>query len=139
MLAEEYFAKCKAEGESVLLTGLILALGLSSRESLDEYGRRPEFSDSVKKAKVRVEMEYERRLSSTSPTGAIFALKNFGWRDQQSVEHSGLGGGPIEIKRTVDLSQLSEEELIALEKTLNKIECSESDETPDAGGGAATA
>ena len=46
--AEAYFMDCEAKGEPVLLTGLILALGLCSREGLDEYGRRSEFADSVK-------------------------------------------------------------------------------------------
>lgn len=88
-LAGQYFAACEASGEPVLLTGLILALGLSSRESLDLYGRKDEFVDSVKKAKLRVEMEYERRLAEAKPIGAIFALKNFGWRDKSEHEYSG--------------------------------------------------
>ena len=88
-LAEMYFAERDLSNEPYLLTGLILALGLSSRASLDEYEKRPEFFNSVKKAKLRVEMEYEKRLGSTAPTGAIFALKNFGWKDQQNMEHSG--------------------------------------------------
>lgn len=73
--AEAYFVECEAKGEPALLTGLILALGLCSREGLDEYGRRPEFADSVKKAKLRIEMEYEKALHDRSPTGPIFALK----------------------------------------------------------------
>ena len=85
-LAGAYFESCEARGEPLLLMGLILAVGLSSRESLDEYGRRPEFSDSVKRAKARIEMEYERKLLANNPTGAIFALKNFGWTDRQQVD-----------------------------------------------------
>ena len=85
-LAEKYFGECEAENKPVQLTGLILALGLSSRESLDEYGRREEFFDSVKKAKLMVEKEYEARLLNSYPAGAIFALKNFGWKDQQHVD-----------------------------------------------------
>ena len=65
------------------------APGLSSRESLDEYGRRPEFHDCVKRAKLRVELEYERSLNNKNPSGAIFALKNFGWRDNQDLKVSG--------------------------------------------------
>ena len=87
--AEAYFSQCKKDDEPVLLTGLILALGLSSRESLDEYGRREEFSDSVKKAKLRVQVEYEKKLYGRNPTGAIFALKNFGWSDRyQEIEET---------------------------------------------------
>ena len=97
--AEAYFGECEAKGEPALLTGLILALGLCSREGLDEYGRRPEFTDSVKKAKLRIEMEYEKALHGRSPTGPIFALKNFGWTDKQDVE---LSGG-VKVKTLADL------------------------------------
>ena len=85
--ADTYFAAC--EGKPMTVTGLALALGLSSRESLDEYGRRPEFSDSVKRAKAHVQAAYEARLSEAACTGAIFALKNMGWSDKQEIEHSG--------------------------------------------------
>ena len=84
-LAAGYFRECEAKGEPVMLTGLVMALGLSCRDSLDEYGRRPEFSDSVKRAKLRCEMEYEKALHRAHPTGAIFALKNFGWKDKQDA------------------------------------------------------
>ena len=36
-----------------------------------------------------VECEYEKRLAGQSPTGAIFALKNMGWKDKSEVEQSG--------------------------------------------------
>jgi hypothetical protein len=98
--ADAFFAKCKAEDEPATITGLALALGLSSRESLDEYGRRDEFSDTVKRCKARVQAEYEKRLSGTACTGAIFALKNMGWRDQQDVKHAGEIG-LREIRRTI--------------------------------------
>lgn len=97
--AEAYFRDCEAKGEPVLLTGLILALGLSSRSALDEYAQRPEFLNSVKKAKLRVEMEYEKALHSRNPSGPIFALKNFGWTDKQDVE---LSGG-VKVKPLADL------------------------------------
>jgi hypothetical protein len=40
-------------------------------------------------------------------------------------ELSGRDGGPVEIKREINLSNLSEEELTALEKTLLKLEAAE--------------
>ena len=105
-LAGAYFQKCEAEGEPALLTGLILAVGLSARESLDEYGRRPEFYDSVKKAKLRIEMEYEKALRSRNPAGPIFALKNFGWTDKQDLELSGN----VAVKTLADLMIEAEED-----------------------------
>ena len=121
-LAQAYFDECERNNEPVLLTGLILALGLSSRESLDEYGRRKEFSDSVKRAKLRVEMEYEKTLKGAYPTGAIFALKNFGWTDKQDVELSGPHDGPIMLEHKHDLSMLSMSELMTLEAIVSKVE-----------------
>ena len=44
-------------------------------------------------------MEYEKALQGRSPTGAIFALKNFGWTDKQDVE---LSGG-VKVKTLADL------------------------------------
>jgi hypothetical protein len=35
-----------------------------------------------------MEQIYEKRLNeSKNPTGAIFALKNFGWTDRQEIKH----------------------------------------------------
>jgi len=99
-LADAYFATCKARDEPVALTGLIIALGLSSRESFDEYGRRPEFSDSVKRAKMYVEWEYEKKIHNPACTGAIFALKNFGWRDKVEQEISNPDGESFRTQNT---------------------------------------
>ena len=87
--ANAYFSKCEEGDEPVTVTGLALAVGLSSRDGLVECGKRPEFADAVKRAKARVERAYERRLSGNSPAGAIFALKNMGWSDRQDIAMSG--------------------------------------------------
>jgi hypothetical protein len=78
----EYRAACIASEEPITWTGLCLYLGFCSRSALDEYLQYPEFSYSVKKAKLMVEMEYEKKLHTGQSTGAIFALKNFNWRDK---------------------------------------------------------
>ena len=94
-LVDEYVAMCRnpEKPQPILLTGLILHLGLSSRESFDEYKSYDGFSDSVKRAKMIVEMEYEGRLvtGSTAPAASIFALKNFGWKDRQDIASDGDG------------------------------------------------
>ena len=86
---EAYFAECRASEEPILVTGLALALGLSGREALSEYGRREEYSVPVKELKSVCERFAESRLFANNPTGAIFALKNYGWTDRTEVEHSG--------------------------------------------------
>lgn len=87
---DAYIADCKENKEPILLTGLILAIGLNSRASLDEYQGYDGFLNSVKRAKAFVENAYERRLVSgeLQAAGPIFALKNFGWKDKQEIEHS---------------------------------------------------
>lgn len=71
------------------ITGLALFLGFCSRQSMFDYESKPEYSYTIKKARIRIERIYESMLHSQSCTGAIFALKNFGWRDKTEVEHSG--------------------------------------------------
>lgn len=71
------------------ITGLALYLGFESRQSFYDYEKNGEFSYTIKRARLRIENEYEKALHGNSPTGAIFALKNFGWKDKQEIEQSG--------------------------------------------------
>jgi hypothetical protein len=96
-----YLEQRSRDKEPVTLTGLILTLGLSSRESFERYGERPEFSDAVKRARLAVEADYERRLDRDRPTGSIFALKNMGWSDQQTLNVRG-GLAMIDYSRLRD-------------------------------------
>ena len=96
-----YFNECKLNETPILITGLALALGLSGREALSGYGRREEYSATVKELKSVCEQYAENRLFSNNPTGAIFALKNYGWTDKLA-----LGGAddlpPIQAAITVE-------------------------------------
>lgn len=94
-LCDEYFESIKEDGEYATITGLALYLGFSSRQSLYEYQKKIEFSDTIKRARLRVEHSYELSLRSGQPTGAIFALKNMDWHDKQEQEHSGRIDVPI--------------------------------------------
>lgn len=67
------------------ITGLALALD-TSRKVLMEYQERDAYSNTVKRAKTVIENYAEERLFSSSPTGAIFALKNYGWKDKSEQE-----------------------------------------------------
>ncbi len=109
-LVNSYLAMCRANEEPILLTGMILALGLSSKESFYHYEEYPEFYDSVKRARLLVELEYEKRLNvNSSAAGPIFALKNFGWADKIENVLSGKPGEPIEHKHYHDMT---DEELV---------------------------
>lgn len=70
------------------ICGLALHLGFCDRQSLYDYEKKVEFSGIIKKARLMVEMSYEQRLGNQSCAGAIFALKNMGWRDKQEHDHT---------------------------------------------------
>lgn len=96
-----YIERCRENGDPVTLTGGIIALGLSSKQSLSDYEKKDGFSGPVKRLRLAVEAEYERRLFGSNPTGAIFALKNMGWSDKTEHEVSGKDGGAIETNGTI--------------------------------------
>lgn len=79
------------------ITGLALALD-TSRETLIEYGERPEFVDAISRAKLKcqnyvVEGALVNKLNAPF---SIFNMKNnFGWRDSYDNNHSG--GIPVQI------------------------------------------
>jgi hypothetical protein len=87
---EDYFALCDNKTEPYTLADLALFLGFSSRQSLWEYRtRRPEFTDTIEKAKTAIEGQRVRAMLSgkQNTTGAIFDLKcNFGYQDKQQIE-----------------------------------------------------
>jgi len=98
-LVDEYVEQCEEKDVPVTLTGMILHLGLSSRQSLDRYQQYDGFSDCVKRAKLYVELAYEMRLNGDKPTGAIFALKNLGWRDRVEQDHTSSDGSLSGVSR----------------------------------------
>lgn len=79
------------------ITGLCLFLGFESRQSFYAYEQKPEFSYTIKKARLLIENEYEEMLAAGNTTGAIFALKNFGWTDRQEIDQKTEHSGGIDI------------------------------------------
>lgn len=72
--------------DSPTITGLAYELGFESRQSIYDYEKKgDQFSYTIKRARLRIEIYYEELLATKSVTGAIFALKNFGWADKQEV------------------------------------------------------
>lgn len=89
------------------ITGLAYHLGFESRQSFYAYEDKPEFSYTIKRARLFIENDYEKQLQIGNTTGAIFALKNFGWSDKQEVEHSGsmeVTGFTVRVKKPADES-----------------------------------
>jgi hypothetical protein len=90
--------------------GLALHLGYCSRQSLyDNKDITPEFSYTIKKAIMQIEMFWESALAKNGCTGAIFWLKNHKWRDQQEIKQEIDMG-----VRQIDTSTLTDQQKEAL-------------------------
>lgn len=113
---DEYFKNCpdkktltafdKNSGKFVscsvptpIISGLASYLGFESRQSFYDYENKEEFSYTIKKARLRIETEYEKQLYMDKCTGAIFALKNLGWKDVSQKELTGKDGEPLAVKK----------------------------------------
>lgn len=93
------------ESKHITISGLAYYLGFESRQSFYDYEKNPDFSYTIKRARLFIENEYEKLLLSGNVTGAIFALKNFGWSDKQEIEHSGgveVKSITVKVKRPAD-------------------------------------
>lgn len=117
-LIEDYFISCEGKpltdengdvmtdkrGNPVIVdrhpptvTGLALALGFTNRLDLMRYQGKPEFCNTITRAKARVEQYAEERLFDNDGTrGAQFSLKcNFGWNDNAQSEQEAPDDGFI--------------------------------------------
>ena len=70
------------------ISGLVLHCGYCNRASFYDLENKPEFSNTIKRARTMIEMDYEEQIHLGN-TCAIFALKNFGWTDKTEHEMSG--------------------------------------------------
>jgi hypothetical protein len=107
---DEYFKECEGEiirdecgnpvedkrgnilkigARPLTVTGLALALGFNSRQSLLNYQGKEEFMDTITRAKTRIEQYAEERLfDKDGANGAKFSLANNfeGWKEKQQIE-----------------------------------------------------
>lgn len=103
VLVNKYFEETTEEKRTI--TGLALALGFADKSSIYEYEKKPEFSYSIKQARLRVENCYELSLRGRGNSGDIFALKNFGWTDKTEIDQNTT------LKATVATVDITTEEL----------------------------
>lgn len=97
-LVDAFFEDCeeswhdeKRKSVFPTLHRLIIWMGFcDARHILDwlktEMGR--DYDMQWRRARTLVADGYEQRLPGTTPTGAIFALKNMGWSDKQELSGS---------------------------------------------------
>src|SRR5690606_34112757 len=73
--------------EPPTVTGLTIHLGFSHKSSLYEYAEKEQFTDSIKKGLTLIEKYHEIKAAyGDKCVGNIFVLKNFGWKDSQSID-----------------------------------------------------
>lgn len=86
-------------------TGLALHLGFTSRHGLYNYRQIDGFKEAIEYALLKIENKYEEMLvGGKNPIGAIFALKQFKWKDKQEIEVTETPENKVsvEIVRTID-------------------------------------
>jgi len=93
------------EPEPITITGLCLYLGFESRQSFYDYEKRPGFSYIIKRARLRIENNYEKKLHSEYVPGPMFALKNMGWSDKCEITNVN------KEEKEIDYSKLDNETL----------------------------
>lgn len=89
LVFDKYGLPIVAGKKPLTMTGLALALGFSSRQSLLNYECREEFLDTITRARARVEQYTEECLfDKNTANGAKFSLANNfdGWKEKQDVE-----------------------------------------------------
>lgn len=125
-LIDKYFDECKGTilkdengeiifdkyGQPVIfnskpltITGLALALGFNSRQSLLNYQGKKDFVDTITRAKAKVEQYAEERLyDKDGANGAKFSLANNfeGWKEKQQLDADVNSKVTINIELTDD-------------------------------------
>jgi hypothetical protein len=72
--------------EPPTLSGLAHYLGFESRQDFERCERKGKYAPLLKRARLQIEAEYEKKLHYQSSTGAIFALKNLGWSEKTTTD-----------------------------------------------------
>ena len=96
-LIDKYFEECDETGEPYTITGLADSLD-TDRAALVRYEHKDEFYNTIKKAKRKVEEQFEKRAlqGKYNPTIAIFLMKNnFGYQDKVDLSVEQVEEDPI--------------------------------------------
>jgi hypothetical protein len=68
--------------EPPTMSGLTYYLGFNSRKEFNEYEKLGKHAELLKRARLKIETEYEKKLHQPSAAAAIFALKSMGWSEK---------------------------------------------------------
>lgn len=103
VLTDKYGEPVIFNRKPLTITGLALALGFNSRQSLLNYQDKEEFMDTIMRAKAKVEQYAEERLfDKDGANGAKFSLANNfkGWKEKQEIDGNFNNTTTINIELT---------------------------------------
>lgn len=106
LMTDKYGHPVKTKPRPYTITGLALALGFTGRQALLNYEDKPEFIDTIKRAKAKVEQYAEERLfDRDGANGAKFNLSNNfkGWAEKQQVD-SNVNLSPVVFTGSDDIA-----------------------------------
>ena len=86
------------EAEPATIAALVFHLGFNSREEFDTLEKKGLYAAILKRARLRIEAAYEKRLLQPSPTGVMFALKNMGWNEKADTAKT-----PVNVATTLSI------------------------------------
>ena len=92
---DEYFVDCDTNDKPYTVAGLAYFLGFQDRHSISEYAEKDKFTATIKRAKLKIEMQRSESLVKGvgNVTGMIFDLKNnYGWRDKTEIDNTSSDG-----------------------------------------------
>ena len=109
VVTDEKTGRSKLLYEPYTVSGLCIALNMC-RETLGDYQRDELFSDTIKKAKHKIEnwLEKNSLMGVTNPAVSIFNLKNnFGWTDKTETEISNKKGESFRYENMTEVEQIA--------------------------------
>lgn len=99
--ADEYFKVVPQEEWTI--TGVWLYIG-TTRQTIMEYANgKPEYTDAIKRIRAMVENSYEVSLRVKGRPADMFALKQFGWRDNIDMTVQT----EVNVNHTIDEKSMS--------------------------------
>ena len=88
---QTYFEQMRAEKRPLTITGLCIAVGFKSRQTLLDYEEKEQYGHLIREAKMRCQNYAEELLfQNRNVYGVIFNLtNNYGWRNRMDVVTEG--------------------------------------------------
>lgn len=102
------------ELDSPTITGLALHLGFNSLQEFEEREANGKYASILKRARLRIEAAYEKKLHFHSSSGAVFALKSMGWgetADKKVASESSNNNLKVEIVQSGPKLSAAEKEV----------------------------